>query len=244
MKQLALSVHDVTPHHFERLKRAHALFQDWGVGSRYSMLVVPDFWSRWPLQDYPDFTQWLKARVDEGVEIILHGYSHFDQTRHPSLITRWKARALTNREGEFLGLSQQEATRRLCLGKQQLESLFDQKIGGFVAPAWLYSAGTHRALQALDFRFAEDHWRVWSPTCGKTLGRSPVLSYASRTPARLWSSILWSRLSTLVLRPAGLVRLAVHPHDLDQSRLVEEIHRALADLLPRRQLVCYRDIAS
>jgi hypothetical protein len=243
-KRLILSIHDVTPRHFERLKQIDAFLKEQGIGSRYSMLVVPDFWHQWPLEAHSEFQSWLRARAGEGVEMILHGFYHRDESVHSTAAARFKARALTAREGEFLGLSRAESLERLQRGRDLLSSILGRKIEGFIAPAWLYGAGAREALQDLGFDFAEDHWSVWSPSSGKTLATSPVISYASRSEARILSSLVWSRLATMALRPLDAVRLAIHPHDFDVDRLVTEIARATTSLLTHREPVLYRDLAA
>ena len=49
MKKLLFSIHDVTPRHFERLRRIDRILTESGIGASYAMLVVPDFWKEWPL---------------------------------------------------------------------------------------------------------------------------------------------------------------------------------------------------
>ena len=109
----------------------------------------------------------------------------------------------------------------------------------FVAPAWLYSEGAKAALGEAGFTLAEDHFRVWNPQSGAVLHRGPVISYASRTPARLASSLFFSRLATAVLKPAPVVRLALHPHDADAPALVAETARALGTLTRGRTSSTY-----
>ena len=244
MKRLLLSVHDVTPRHFERLKTIHAQLGELGVGNHYAMLVVPDFWRAWPLHDHGDFTAWLHARAEAGVEMVLHGYSHLDESRHASSLKRWKARMLTAREGEFYGLDERSAAQRLHQGRQAVQSTCGFSTRGFVAPAWLYSKGTRAALAAQGYRFAEDHWHVWSPASGRTLCRGPVISYASRSPARIRSSLLWSRLADRLLRPLPVLRLAIHPHDLDSTVLLDEIRRTIKRQMERRVLSRYAELAA
>ncbi|HWR98719.1 MAG TPA: DUF2334 domain-containing protein, partial [Candidatus Methanoperedens sp.] len=208
-----------------------------------TMLVVPDFHRRAPLAAHPEFVRWLRARADAGVEMLLHGFTHVDETEHRSARQRWLSRAVTAREGEFLGLDVAEARRRLEVGRRRLEDAVGRAVDGFVAPAWLYGPGALAALREAGFRVAEDHWRVFSPADGGTLLRSPVVSWASRTPARLASSLLWSRAATLVLRPLRHARVGIHPHDADHDALVREIGRVIAAFLRAgRQPFLLRDL--
>lgn len=244
MKRLLLTIHDVTPRHAERLERIEAVLERLGLEGRYGMLVVPNFWGEWPLEEHREFAAWLRGRAEAGVEMILHGLLHRDEARHRGLWRRFQAAVMTNREGEFLGLDAAEARARLEQGRALLAELLGAEVRGFVAPAWLYGPGALEALEALGFRFAEDHGRVWSPATGETLVRGPVVSYASRDRRRVAGSLLWSRLATVALRPLDTVRMAIHPHDLDVPVLAREIERALAALLREREPVHYEALAA
>ncbi len=244
MKKLLFSVHDVSPRHFDRLRRIDKFLDDVGLANRYAMLVVPDFWKKWPIEGFPEFQSWLRTKADAGVEIILHGFNHLDDTRHASLGDRFKASFLTAREGEFLGLSREEATSRLIHGRRVLEAATGREITSFIAPAWLYGEAAKTALHDLGFTIAEDHWRVWSPMTNHVLLRSPVISYASRSKARVASSIAWSRIATTALKPLDTVRVALHPHDLDVDSLVVELTRVMSEFLGCREPIRYRDLAA
>lgn len=243
--KLLVSVHDVTPRHFAALKDIDRLLGRLGIGSCYSMLVVPNFWSAWPLEEHPEFVEWLRARESDGVEMILHGFYHRDQHTHRGAAARVKAGLMTAGEGEFLGLGYADAAARISAGKAVLESALEQPVEGFVAPAWLYGEATRQVLRDQSFRFAEDHWSVWAPALDdRRLARSPVISYSSRTRMRIATSWLWSRSAMLALSAAPVVRHAIHPHDLDSGLIVSEIERSLTSLLARREVMQYRHLAA
>ncbi len=244
VRRVLVSVHDVSPRHFERLRAIEALLGRHGLKGRYAALIVPNFWHEWPLADHPEFIAWLRESIDSGVEPILHGYFHVDESEHSSTWDRLKGQAMTASEGEFLGLSQESARARIVAGQRLLHEHLGVTPEVFVAPAWLYSAGTRAALSEIGIAVAEDHLQVWSPTTNTTLARGPVLSYASRTRARIAASWLWSRASTALLGPLPVLRLAIHPHDLDVPALERELDRALEVLLGERTTMLYRDLFS
>lgn len=244
MKKLLFSLHDVTPRHFDRLLLIDKFLDEAGIGNRYAMLVVPDFWKKWPIEAFPEFRSWLKTKADAGVEIVLHGFTHIDETDHSTLADRFKAHFLTAREGEFLGLSREEATSRLIHGRRILETLTGQPITSFIAPAWLYGEAARTALHDLGFTIAEDHWSVWNPLTRQVFVHSPVISYASRSRPRVLSSIAWSRIATTALAPLDTVRVALHPHDLDVEPLVRELRRVMSEFLGSREPIQYRDLAA
>ena len=240
MKQLLLSIHDVTPAHGERIARVEAeLAALTGGSATYAMLVVPDFHGRAPIAGDRAFQAWLRGRRAAGVEMLLHGWSHRDDAP-----TGWRARHMTAGEGEFAGLDEAEARRRLRDGRALIEDIVGAPVGGFVAPAWLYGPGALAAVAAEGFAVAEDHMRVWSPATGRTLARGPVVSYASRSRGRMASSLAWSRVATTVLAGLRTVRVALHPHDVDKAPLVAELRRAIAAFLEQRRLGSYQGLAA
>lgn len=227
-RRLLVSIHDVSPKHEGRIDRLRDMIAAAGIGERYAMLVVPDFWGEWPLEHHPAFRARLRGWADTGVEMFLHGWFHRDLSAHSSGADAFKARFLTASEGEFLGLDRKAATERLLRGRALLEDVLGRPVDRFVAPAWLYSDDAKAALADLGFRIAEDHFRVWDPLAKRQLARGPVISYATRTRARLASSLAFSRVATMALRPLRDVRVALHPHDVDAPSLLREIPRALA----------------
>jgi predicted deacetylase len=243
VRQLIVSVHDVTPYHRERLGRLEVFLEECGLTTDYSMLVVPDFCREWPLRQHPDFCAWVRRRADAGVEIILHGFYHCDEIRHHHLLARWKATAMTAREGEFLGLDREESARRIRAGRSLLEDITGHPVQSFIAPAWLYGRGTRDALHELGVLSAEDQLSVWMPAQRRTLSRTPVISYASRTRGRVASSLAWSRAATVLLKPCRVARLALHPYDVDVPALMAEGGRALRSLREARTLISYADLA-
>jgi predicted deacetylase len=244
MSRLLVSIHDVTPRHGERLRRIADLLAKYGLGGRYAALVVPNFWREWPLADHPDFVAWLRGQVEEGVEPVLHGYYHRDEQPQRSAWDRLRGRALTAGEGEFLSLPYEVARARIVAGRRLVEDLVGASVTGFVAPAWLYGQATRDALRDLAFAHAEDHWQVWSPSTGRRLVGGPVVAYASRDRLRVAGSLLWSRASGPLLRRLPVLRLAIHPHDLDVPALEKELERRLAGLMQERTPILYSDLVS
>lgn len=243
-RRLLLSVHDVSPAHRDRIPRLIDIIERHAGAASFAMLVTPDFHGQWPLSAHPDFRAWLRGQADMGVEIFLHGLRHLDDSTHAAALTRWKAGVMTAGEGEFLGLDQAEAARRMREGRAELEDIIGRPVAGFIAPAWLYGPGALAAMAEQQFPLAEDHFRVWRPTDGAILARGPVITYATRTPARLASSLAVSRAATLGLGWLPTLRLAVHPHDADSPAVMAEVERALKHYLSHRRACRYADLAA
>jgi uncharacterized protein len=226
-RRLLVSIHDVTPYHLHRLEQLVPMVEEVVGQGKFALLVVPDFHREGRLDKDPAFAKRLRGWAEDGCEIFLHGFRHLDESAHVSFSAGLKAKRLTAGEGEFLGLNFNEADQKLIDGRKMVEDIIGRAVTGFVAPAWLYSPDSLRAIAHQGFTLCEDHFRVWNPQSQKVYARGPVVTYASRSPARLLSSLLWSRIATIALSRANIVRFAVHPGDVDAPELVAEISRAL-----------------
>ncbi len=241
-RRLLASIHDVTPYHQYRLEKLAPLVEQAVGKGRFALLVVPNFHREARLTDHPDFARKLRGWADDGCEIFLHGFTHLDDSRHETKAAQLKAKRMTAGEGEFLGLTYGEAATKLHDGRAMVEDAIGRAVTGFIAPAWLYGDDGLMAIKDQGFDLVEDHFRVWNPQSGATLTRGPVVTYASRSVPRLLSSLLWSRLATVLLARAKTVRVAVHPHDVDAPELVSEITRALGAFTRSHTPSAYRDL--
>jgi predicted deacetylase len=232
---LLASIHDVSPRFEGEVDRLVDLLAP-HVGEKIALLVVPNHWGDAPIIPGSPFASRLRRWADAGTEIFLHGYFHRDKARHDGAANRMRARFMTAGEGEFLGLSREDASCRIAEGRTLLEDVIGRRIDGFVAPAWLYGEGALEALRDCGIPLAEDHLRVWSPATGSDLARGPVITWASRTRARLASSLLAAAAVRRI--PMRVLRVGVHPPDARHDRLVKSIEttfkRARLDRLPAR----------
>lgn len=227
-RRLLVSVHDVGPKFGDGVRALADRLSRRLDGPHFAMLVVPDHWGEAPIARDPAFAARLRDWADAGVEMFVHGWHHRDDAAHASAFARFKARHLTAGEGEFLGLGYDEALRRLHAGRDVVEQATGRHAAGFVAPAWLYGPAARRAVAAAGFRLAEDHLRVWDPHDGRVLARGPVVTWASRSEARIRSSLLAAAVLRTLLPSTPTIRVAVHPGDVGDARLLASIDRTLA----------------
>ncbi|MBI0476992.1 DUF2334 domain-containing protein [Sphingomonas sp. MA1305] len=239
-KRLLLSIHDVCPRHEGDVDRLREALLQVG-GDRMAMLVVPNFWNRSPIVRGSAFASRLRAWAEQGVEMFLHGHSHRDDVEHASRLDRLKARHLTAGEGEFLGLSHVEATIRIEMGRRLLEDVTGVAITGFVAPAWLYGKGAKAALADAEIAMAEDHWRVWDPARDATLAFSPVVTWATRTPGRMASSLAVAEVARR-MPFFRVMRIGVHPGDCGEPQVMDSISETVATMRRSRQVSRYADL--
>ncbi len=243
-RRLLVSIHDVSPQFEPAVDRLYGQLTRL-VGGPIAMLVVPDFWGKAPLAGAPAYRAKLRAWAEAGVEMLLHGWSHRDDTpRHNGGFASWKARHMTAGEGEFLGLSREEAVRRLRDGRAAVEDAIGRPVTGFVAPAWLYGQGAREALAEERFEVAEDHFRVWRPGDGAIVARGPAITWASRTRARTASSLAFAAFARRALAPLPTLRIAVHPGDVRKHSILDSIEKTLRVSAVGRQCARYADLAA
>lgn len=237
---LLASIHDVSPRFESEVDQLIDLLGP-HAGDRLALLVVPNHWGDSPIVSGSRFAGRLRRWADRGFEIFLHGYFHRDTTRHSGFTRKARARWLTAGEGEFLGLSRRESSTRIRRGRRLLEDVTGRPIAGFVAPAWLYGEGALKALSDCSIAIAEDHWRVWSPATGAVYSRSPVITWASRTPMRLRSSLATA--AALRRAPFPILRIGVHPPDCRSELLRRSIEQTFRIAISGRRAAAYSDLA-
>lgn len=236
---LLASIHDVSPRFESEVDRLIDLLAP-HVGTRLAMLVVPNHWGEAPIVPGSPFAGRLRGWAEQGVEMLLHGFTHRDDAQYSGAADRVRARFMTASEGEFLGLSSAEATARINEGQALVESVIGRPIDGFVAPAWLYGEGAREALERTAVPLAEDHLRVWSPATGAELAWGPVITWASRTRMRLLSSL--AAAAALRHAPLQVLRIGVHPPDVRHPALVASIGKTFTAARRNRLPARYGDL--
>ncbi|AKJ98709.1 deacetylase [Pseudomonas chlororaphis] len=175
-------------------------------------LVVPDFHHTNALQDHPDFRRLLDRRVERGDELVLHGYYHCDDgpaARHPK---DWFMRRVYTHEGEFYSLDEEAALARLRAGIETFER-YQWPLEGFVAPAWLMSEGTRRALRQLPLSYTSDTQHLYRLPDFTPLD-APGLVWSARSAWRRGLSKVLSDQREQRWRQAPVIRLGLHPVDM------------------------------
>lgn len=241
-KRLLLSIHDVGPKFEPQVDQLVAHYNALVGENKFAMLVVPNHWGEAPLSEAPAFQAKLRRWADSGVEMFLHGWFHRDAAQHSSALSGFKAKHMTAGEGEFLGLDASDALARMRDGRKLVEDIIGRPVAGFVAPAWLYGAGAHEALSALDFALAEDHMRVWHPKSGVRVAHGPVITWASRSPMRTASSLLFAGLARHALGSLQNLRIAVHPGDTTKPEIMTSIAKTVRRAMRGRELARYADL--
>ena len=243
-RRLLTSIHDVGPRSEAAVDYLRDRLARHVPVDRVAMLVVPNHWGEAPLKAGTPFARRLRGWADTGADMFLHGWFHRDDMEHEGFGTRLKAKHMTASEGEFLGLGEAEALRRMRDGKALLEDIIGRSVTGFIAPAWLYGAGSHAAMAQIGFALSEDHWRIWRPDAptGPALARGPVITWASRSAPRKASSLLTAWALPPLLRAVPVARVAVHPGDTGSTALLRSIDRTMARLSRSHKAARYADL--
>jgi predicted deacetylase len=227
-----VSVHDVSPAWAPEIEMAVALAKRHGI--RPALLVVPDFHGAWPLLTHSAFCGRLKEWSREGCETYLHGFFHRAGAPARALSSQLRhlfyQRFVSNHEAEFSDLTRDEARFRIEQGERILAQA-DLPITGFVPPAWAMRRWLVPLLAERGYRFTEDHMTIFDPFAGRSR-RSLVLNYATRSRARLLSTLAYCRAAALA-SPLVPTRIAIHPMDLRHPTVRNELDLLLARLRPR-----------
>ncbi|MEF9900852.1 MAG: polysaccharide deacetylase family protein [Pseudomonas sp.] len=213
-RSLLLVLHDVAPHtwpDYQPFVEAVDALGDIPM----TWLVVPNFHKRDPLALATRFRRVLDLRLRRGDELVLHGFYHADDSPPPRSVRDYFMRRIYTHEGEFYSLDQAAALERLAAG-MTLFRQFDWPLAGFVAPAWLMSEGTRRALRSLPLQFTSNP-RYLYRLPDFTPIQAPGLVWSARSAWRRGLSKVACDLHASRLQQAPVIRLGLHPVDMRHS---------------------------
>jgi predicted deacetylase len=228
---LCVSIHDVAPATWPQCRRLLQLVRS-VADIPTSVLVVPAYHGRRARAEL--FDKSLEKLLEQGHELVLHGYTHQDSGPPPrGPLERFLRHAFSRHEAEFSAIGAAEMEHRLKLGR----AWFEQRrwpLHGFVAPAWLLAPCGWRVLAALEFEYTTTAWQfhLLHPHLRR---RAPNLVFAARNlPGRI-ASRWWTGMLARLLEPAPLVRLSLHPPDAEHPDLMRQAARLLEALLQTRE---------
>jgi uncharacterized protein len=232
-RRLVISLHDATPFHLDRMRRAEAVFRELGV-AKIAYLFVPEYHGGHPAAGDPAFRAWCREAKPFRVDWHLHGYHHLETAAPAGGAGDFlKRRLLTAGEGEFLALDAGAQRRKVEAGRAAFRECLGRDPAGFVAPAWLFNAELPGVLKAQGFRFTEDQRRMYRVDTGARLD-SPVITWATRTPLRKYGSLLVCPLLLRLWARVPVLRVAMHPFDFDHPETVASIRAVLARAMRER----------
>jgi predicted deacetylase len=222
-RAIVVSLHDVSPHTWDSCKRILAELQRIGI-STTSLLVIPDHHGRGPVVKNAAFCGWLKNQVADGHEAVLHGYHHRREPRPAeTLRDRWITAHYTAGEGEFFDLSYDAARELAARGLNEFKQI-GLAPSGFIAPAWLLGQDAERAIGDLGFAYTTRIGGVLDLRT-RQLHRSQSLCWSVRSAWRRGMSLAWNASLFRRLTDSPLLRIAIHPVDIDHPRIIAQIMR-------------------
>ena len=230
---LCVSLHDVAPATWASCQSVLAAVHE-VADIPLTLLVVPAYHGACSAQ--PEFEHAISAQLAAGHELALHGYFHLDP-QVPSDIVDWmRRRVYTAGEGEFCGLSEDEARERLALGARWFAAN-GLPLAGFVAPAWLLGTGAWKALRTHDGLHYTSTLTKLVALPEEQAIHAPCLTYSVRSAWRRPTSIVWNTVLSRMTHSAQVLRLGLHPHDADSPSVRRSWQRLLESALTDRTAV-------
>lgn len=238
--QLLVSIHDVTPPFAAEVDALYRLCQ--GLGIRPALLAVPNWHGGAPLSGAPRLLAWLRARADEGADVLLHGERHDEEGSARRLRDWMRAVGRTHREGEFLTLGAGEALTRIARGVEALRTSGLEPVG-FVPPAWLARPAHRRAVRDAGLPLTEDASCVWLTRRDVGLP-APVIRWSARSMMRAGASCLVAAVRDRIPPRSSILRVALHPRDVHCAVTRDSVQRTLERCCEERRAVSYAQLAT
>ena len=227
-KKLLLSLHDFHPGSRAQIA-AQLEFCLQRCPGHASILVIPEYHHGPPVEACPESLRLLEQWQKQGHDLAVHGYFH-DRKGLPEGSWFW-TRVYTQQEAEFFRLDPVEAEARidraLAIWRRQ-----GWAAAGFVAPGWLQEKSTEHILRKKGFAYtcrltgvmhlAEGRWD------GAWAGTYSLRSTWRRALARRWQP-LWKA----IWGGKDLVRMSLHPTDLEVPFVREQVGSLLEELSAR-----------
>ena len=230
---LCIALHDVAPATWDACRRWLDQL-DALEASAPTLLLVPDFHGRGGFVQAPAIVDELQRRAAAGAELAQHGLLHQDRAPSPRTPAQWlRRRVLTAGEGEFAALDGPAAARALAQGRALLAQS-GLHVRGFVPPAWLASAAARAAIREVGYAWTSDHRALYDLPRGLRVP-APVLTASPRGAWRRAASRVWLGAALRATRRVPLLRVGLHPADIEHPALLRTWREVLRALLDERR---------
>jgi predicted deacetylase len=239
-RSLVVSIHDLSSVTRGTVTRMLEDLSEVGVPVT-SLLVIPDHHQCGRIDQDPGFGPWLRQKVKEGHEAVLHGFYHLRRAKpHESAATKLITRSYTAGEGEFYDLSHEEASILLKQGRESLRNchLPPSDPEGFIAPAWLLGSEAERAVRDEGFDYTTRIGSVIDCQTGCHYS-SRSMVYSVRAAWRRGMSLLWNEALFHALRETPLLRIGLHPPDWEHRRIRHHALKSLRLAATERNVTTY-----
>jgi hypothetical protein len=212
-----------------------------GLGAeKLALLVIPNHHGRGHVSEDANLCEWLRGLSAQGYEMVAHGYFHRRERRDgEGAMQRLTTQVYTADEGEFYDIEQEPARALVCRANTELREV-GLEPRGFIAPAWLLSEAGERALCGLGCEYTTRLRTVVDLQTGRTVV-SQSLCWSVRAAWRRVVSLAWNALLFRRLRGSPLMRIAVHPVDIEHAAIWRQIRTLVSAALELRQPKTYLD---
>lgn len=234
---MAVVLHDVAPPTWPLYKDFVARVDAMGA-IPLTLLVVPDFHRSARVDTDPAFCEAMGRRLARGDELALHGYYHADPGPIPMRPRQYFMRRVYTCEGEFYDLSADVARQRLEAGLRLFHRL-GWPVHGFVPPAWLLGKAARIVLDNPPFSYTSDPDALIRLPEHRPIP-APTLVWSSRSPWRRCLSRLWNDRRLRRHSDTALLRLGLHPADMQHAEARQYWLETLLTLLAEREPVTKR----
>jgi predicted deacetylase len=154
-------------------------------------------------------------------------------------VQRLTTRVYTNDEGEFYDIDRVQARELVERGNQELREI-GLNPRGFIAPAWLLSADAEKALRDLGCEYTTRLRTVTDLRVG-TVIESQSLCWSVRAKWRRALSTFWNAALYRRLENAPLLRISIHPVDIEHRSVWSQIRGLVKDACISRKPMTYLD---
>jgi len=239
-RALVISIHDVAPSTRAKVEKILGSLAGHSVHT-CSLLVVPDYHRLGSSFADRGFSSWLHALAANGHEIVIHGFFHQrarrrDENARAKIVTR----LYTADEGEFFDLGYDEALRLIRKAHDDFKAHGFHPTG-FIAPAWLLGAEAERAVIDAGMSYTTTLRAVRDFEGDRTIP-SQSLVYSVRSGWRRISSLAWNRSLFRRLTSNPLLRLGIHPPDIEHTAIWKQIGEIVSEALLDRRAMTYQDL--
>jgi predicted deacetylase len=216
---MVISLHDVHPGSLFRVKQQVRELESWGA-HHFSLLVVPWFHGEVQAKEDDALADWLREREALGDEIVLHGWKHWREGDYARRGNLFWTRFYTANEAEFLDVDAAWARERLGAGREMLRGM-GLSVDGFIAPAWLLGDAAWDEVRAAGFRYTTTVRGV--RRSDGSWWRSQSLCWSARAAWRRQVSLFWNWILWRDLARGNLMRVSLHPVDVEYEALWRQI---------------------
>lgn len=236
-RSLVVSLHDVSPRTYAACATILEKLAALGV-SRTSLLVIPDHHHRGHFLTDAKFCAWLHIQAAAGHEVVIHGYHHRRARRAgESPRAKFTTRLYTADEGEFYDLDRATAAALVAKARDEFRRL-GVATPGFIAPAWLLSRDAEDALRDLGIAYTTRLGSVLDFKTGR-IHASQSLVWSVRSGWRRWTSLRWNAFLFRRLASRSLLRISIHPVDLEHAKIWQQIGELVRHALADREALTY-----